>query len=120
MIGVAVAVEETFGPVDNVERHALACVVAELARVHGWVLDAAFSERIASISGLMLSSPAALRSGLFRALGPSLTSGLDEASVETMLRMAGMRAAVERVGVFGDVPPTLRALVGMNVSARGP
>ncbi len=109
MIGVAFALQKTFGTAPGVEGEAFVQVVRKFARLRRLNLEAA-------LTGESLGpSRARLREAFSAGLRPYLFSETEAVQLEAMFRMEAARLVAERFVPFPDVAPTLRELASLNV-----
>jgi FMN phosphatase YigB (HAD superfamily) len=115
MIGVALALHETFGRADGAERVAFERAAHQFAGQRGWEIDSTAAARIARFDEAALASPAALGGAFSTAFEPNLLSPADAVWLESLFRMTAAGAAGERFVPFDDVAPALRKLIEMHV-----
>ena len=114
MIGVAFALQETFGKGSGIERAALGASPAEFAAKHGWHVDVGMLERIANVDAAVLSTPVALAGAFWPRLAEPL-DGVHLERLEAMFRMAAAGAVDERFVPYADVRPALRKVAEMQI-----
>jgi FMN phosphatase YigB (HAD superfamily) len=119
MIGVAFALQETFGKGNAIERTAFERVVRQFSAQHGWDIDASVLERIASIDDTALAGPVALGKAFLAAFGSNLLGAGQLTRLEAMFRMAAAGAVGDCYRPYDDVAPALRKLADMHVPRVG-
>lgn len=119
MIGVAFALQETFGKGNAIEATAFERVVRQFAVQHSWELSASALARIASIDSTALAGPVALGEAFFAAFGPNLLDAGQLTRLEAMFRMATAGVVSECFAPYGDVAPALHKLAEMHVPRVG-
>ncbi len=111
MIGVAFALQKTFGTAPDVEGEAFVQVVRDFARLRGLHLEAAGSPT----DGPANFSPDRLREKFSAALRPYLLSQTEDLQLEAMFRMEAARLVTARFVPFPDVAGALSELATLNV-----
>jgi hypothetical protein len=109
VIGVAFALQKTFGTAPGVEGEAFVRVVRKFARLRGLNLEAALTGESVG------PSRARLREALSAGLRPYLLSETEAVQLDAMFRMEAARLVADRFVPFPDVASTLSELASLNV-----
>lgn len=115
MIGVAFALQETFGSANGAERVAFERAIYQFAGQRGLDIDSAAAERMARVDDAAFTSIAALGEAFSTVFGSPLLRPADAARLEALFRMSTAGAVVERFAPFEDVAPGLRTLAELQV-----
>ena len=118
MIGVAFALQDTFGTAVGVESAAFDRTVRAFARLNEWDVPAPGTESFAANSG-DIRSRAGLRQAFSTAFEPHLLSETAALRLEAMYRMESAALVAARFEPFDDVAPTLAELARLRVPCAG-